>query len=114
MTSEEASQLKDYMRAVVDEGTATMLSGQSYSVAGKTGTAEYSMTDRGKKTHSWFVGFTNLDNPELVISVIIEGYDGNAGAKAVPNCKAGVGFLLLSIEKNKHKGDDRLHEYGVL
>ena len=35
MTSEEASQLKDYMRAVVDEGTATMLSGQSYSVAGK-------------------------------------------------------------------------------
>ena len=37
--------MKDYMRAVVDEGTATMLSGQSYSVAGKTGTAEYSMTD---------------------------------------------------------------------
>lgn len=86
MTSEEASQLKDYMRAVVDEGTATMLSGQSYSVAGKTGTAEYSMTD-GEKTHSWFVGFTNLDNPELVISVIIEGYDGNAGAKAVPIAK---------------------------
>ncbi len=50
MTSEEASQLKDYMRAVVDEGTATMLSGQSYSVAGKTGTAEYSMTDGGKNT----------------------------------------------------------------
>ena len=86
MTSEEALQLKDYMRAVVDEGTATMLSGQSYSVAGKTGTAEYSMTD-GEKTHSWFVGFTNVDNPELVISVIIEGYDGNAGAKAVPIAK---------------------------
>ena len=86
MTSEEASQLKDYMRAVVDEGTATMLSGQSYSVAGKTGNAEYSMTD-GEKTHSWFVGFTNVDNPELVISVIIEGYDGNAGAKAVPIAK---------------------------
>ena len=41
----------------------------------------------GKKTHSWFVGFTNVDNPELVISVIIEGYDGNAGAKAVPIAK---------------------------
>ena len=56
------------------------------TLAGKTGTAEYSMTD-GEKTHSWFVGFTNLDNPELVISVIIEGYDGNAGAKAVPIAK---------------------------
>lgn len=86
MTSDEAAQLKDYMKAVVDEGTATMLSGQSYTVAGKTGTAEYSMVD-GNKTHSWFIGFTNVDNPELVISVIIEGYDGNAGAKAVPIAK---------------------------
>ncbi len=86
MTSDEASQLKDYMKAVVDEGTATMLSGQSYTVAGKTGTAEYSMDD-GEKTHSWFIGFTNVDNPELVISVIIEGYDGDAGAKAVPIAK---------------------------
>ena len=86
MTSDEAAQLKEYMKAVVDEGTASMLSGQSYTAAGKTGTAEYSMDD-GEKTHSWFIGFTNVDNPELVISVIIEGYDGNAGAKAVPIAK---------------------------
>ena len=86
MTSEEAAQLKDYMQAVVNEGTASLLSGQSYTAAGKTGTAEYSMVD-GEKTHSWFIGFTNVDNPELVISVIIEGYDGNAGAKAVPIAK---------------------------
>ncbi|MGC4019745.1 MAG: penicillin-binding transpeptidase domain-containing protein [Muricomes sp.] len=86
MTLEEAAQLKDYMKAVVDEGTASMMSGGPYTVAGKTGTAEYSMED-GEKTHSWFMGFTNVDNPELVISVIIEGYDGNAGAKAVPIAK---------------------------
>ena len=69
MTSDEAAQLKEYMRAVVEEGTGM-----------------YSMDD-GEKTHSWFVGFTNVDNPELVISVIIEGYDGNSGAKAVPIAK---------------------------
>lgn len=86
MTSAEASQLKEYMEAVVQEGTGSLLNGDSYTVAGKTGTAEYSMTD-GEKTHSWFVGFTNVDNPELVISVIIEGYDGNDGAKAVPIAK---------------------------
>lgn len=86
MTTEEAVQLKEYMRAVVDEGTGMLLGGESYSVAGKTGTAEYSMVD-GEKTHSWFMGFTNVDNPELVISVIIEGYDGNDGAKAVPIAK---------------------------
>ena len=30
------------------------------------------------------MGFTNVDNPELVISVIVEGSDGQDGAKAVP------------------------------
>ena len=86
MSSDEAARLKEYMRAVVDEGTGMLLSGQVYTAAGKTGTAEYSMVD-GEKTHSWFMGFTNVDNPELVISVIVEGADGNDGAKAVPIAK---------------------------
>lgn len=86
MTSEEASQLKEYMTAVVTEGTASLFNGSSYTIGGKTGTAEYSIDD-GEKTHSWFIGFTNVDNPELVISVIIEGYDGQDGAKAVPIAK---------------------------
>lgn len=82
MTSKEAAQLKEYMKAVVDEGTGSVLKGKSYTVAGKTGTAEYSQSD-GEKTHSWFVGFTNVDNPELVISVITEGSDGSRSGKAV-------------------------------
>lgn len=82
MTSDEAAQLKEYMTAVVEEGTGSVLSGRSYTAAGKTGTAEYSLSD-GEKTHSWFAGFTNVDNPELVISVITEGSDGSAGGKAV-------------------------------
>lgn len=86
LTSAEASQLKEYMEAVVNEGTGSLLSGQTYTAAGKTGTAEYSMVD-GEKTHSWFMGFTNVDNPELVISVIVEGADGQDGARAVPIAK---------------------------
>lgn len=82
MTAEEAAQLKEYMSAVVSEGTGSALSGRSYTVAGKTGTAEYSLVD-GEKTHSWFVGFTNVDNPELVISVITEGSDGSSDGRAV-------------------------------
>ena len=80
MTREEASQLTEYMEAVVEEGTAKTLSGQGYSVAGKTGTAEYSVDK--EKVHSWFVGFTNVENPELVISVVVEGSDAT-GTKAV-------------------------------
>ena len=63
---------------VVEYGTASVLSGQSYTAAGKTGTAEYS-SDK-EKDHSWFVGMSNVDNPDLAISVIIEGSDGTAKA----------------------------------
>ena len=78
MTSGEAAKLKEYMTDVVQYGTAAVLSGQGYTAAGKTGTAEYS-SDK-EKDHSWFIGMTNVDNPDLVISVIIEASDGSAKA----------------------------------
>ena len=80
MTNEEAAQLTEYMKEVVNNGTASSLRGRNYTIAGKTGTAEYS-TDKDK-AHSWFVGFTDVDNPDLVISAVIEGAD-NTGARAV-------------------------------
>lgn len=86
MEAEEAAVLKSYMQSVVSDGTASLFNGASYTVAGKTGTAEYSLSD-GEKTHSWFVGMTNVDNPELIISIIVEGYDGKAESKAVPIAK---------------------------
>ena len=78
MTSSEAAQLKQYMTSVAEYGTGSVLSGQSYTAAGKTGTAEYSSD--AEKDHSWFIGMTNVDNPELVISVIVEQSDGSASA----------------------------------
>ena len=78
MTAAEAAQLKDYMTSVAEYGTASALSGGGYTAAGKTGTAEYSSDE--EKDHSWFIGMSNVDNPELVISVIIESSDGTASA----------------------------------
>ena len=84
ISSKEASQLKTYMRGVVENGTGSALSGESYTVAGKTGTAEYS-SDKDR-THSWFMGFSNVENPELAISVIVEGAD-RSGMSAVTVAK---------------------------
>jgi len=84
MTSKEAAQLKEYLSAVVEFGTASNLKNDIYTVAGKTGTAEYS-SDK-EKAHSWFVGFTNVDNPEIVISVVVESAD-NSGMSAVSVAK---------------------------
>ena len=57
------------------------MSGTSYTTAGKTGTAEYS-SDKNKD-HSWFIGMSNVDDPDLVVSVVIEAADGNAKAVTV-------------------------------
>ena len=82
-SEEESAALTDLMEAVVEEGSANELSGRSYRVAGKTGSAEYTKSDGSLGTHSWFVGFTNPDDPDLVIAVIAE--DGGAGSStAVP------------------------------
>lgn len=86
MTTEESAVLTELMCGVTEFGTGYEFSYEDYSVAGKTGTAEYS--DDKSKSHSWFVGFSNVDNPDLVVAVIMEGYDGNDEARSIPIAKS--------------------------
>ncbi|SEP89921.1 peptidoglycan glycosyltransferase [Lachnospiraceae bacterium NE2001] len=63
------------LQQVVTDGTASQyLGGKPYTVAGKTGTAEY---DNNGNCNSWFVGFSDVDDPDIVISVIVEDYTTN-------------------------------------
>lgn len=83
MTSSEAEVLTEYMEAVVQSGTASALKSSKYRAAGKTGTAEVGTNETA---HAWFVGFAPVDQPKIVVSVIVE----NAGAGseyAVPIAK---------------------------
>lgn len=84
MTEEETKELTTYMTEVVRSGTATSLSSLSYSVAGKTGSAEYDAT---KNSHAWFLGFAPADNPKVAVAVIVEGA-GTGSQYAVPVAKA--------------------------
>nr|WP_296006925.1 penicillin-binding transpeptidase domain-containing protein [uncultured Blautia sp.] len=83
MTESEAQVLKNLMAEVVSRGTGTQLSGETYSAAGKTGSAEYYGSDGSIKTHSWFIGFSNIENPDLAVAVIAEGA-GTGSRVAVP------------------------------
>ena len=84
MTAEEAALLTDYMTETVLSGTAAKLQSEVYTAAGKTGTAEYT-TDKNK-SHAWFVGFSNVADPDLVVCVIVEGA-GAGSDYAVPIAK---------------------------
>ncbi len=83
MSSEEAGILRDMMVAVVNEGTGTKLKGLSYTAAGKTGSAEYNSE---RDSHAWFTGFAPAEDPEVCVTIIIEGA-GSGGDYAVPIAK---------------------------
>lgn len=97
MSADEAETIGNYMITTVQSGTASALSGASYTAAGKTGSAEYDTASGERGTHSWFVGYTNVDNPELAIAVIAE--DGGSGSStAVPIAK----YIFDTYYQNKY------------
>lgn len=71
--------IKDGMRQTITNGSGTMLNALPVEVAGKTGTAQWSSI---AAPHSWFTGFAPYDNPEIVITVIVE--QGGDHALALP------------------------------
>ncbi|MCC3395321.1 penicillin-binding protein 2 [Clostridiales bacterium AHG0011] len=77
MTAGEAEGLTELMRTVVTEGTGSAVRTDAYTVAAKTGSAEF---ETGKETHAWFTGFAPVENPKLVVTVLVE--EGGSGGKA--------------------------------
>ena len=76
-TAGEAEGLAELMHAVVTEGTGSAVRTDAYTVAAKTGSAEF---ETGKETHAWFTGFAPVENPKLVVTVLVE--EGGSGGKA--------------------------------
>ena len=65
------------MRQTVTAGSARSLSSLPVTMAGKTGTAQWSSKH---DYHAWFTGFAPYDDPELVITVLVE--EGGEGSDA--------------------------------
>lgn len=86
LNSTEAAKLGDLMEEVVLSGTGSQLGGNGYSAAGKTGSAEFFRKDGTIGTHSWFVGYSNVEDPDIVVCVLAEGA-GTGSSFAVPAAK---------------------------
>ncbi|HWT74876.1 MAG TPA: penicillin-binding transpeptidase domain-containing protein [Mobilitalea sp.] len=82
MTSREADYIGKMMRLVVTDGTGKKLKNMDVEAAGKTGSADNS---KGK-AHAWFIGYAPYENPEIVVSVIVENV-GTGSEYAVPIAK---------------------------
>ena len=84
MSETEAEALTQLMTEVVESGTATKLKGQGYTAADKTGSAEYNSVKTD--SHAWFTGFAPVEDPQICVTIIIEGA-GSGGDYAVPIAK---------------------------
>ena len=77
--------LREGLRMVVTDGTATLLNdGSLPPVAGKTGTGE----DPPRPDHAWFGGYAPAGHPDLVIVAFGENSGGYGGTVAAPMVKA--------------------------
>jgi penicillin-binding protein 2 len=67
--SDTAKIIQDAMRQTVTNGSAMSLQNAIVEVAGKTGTAQWSQDGI---PHSWFTGFAPYDDPQIVVTILIE------------------------------------------
>lgn len=75
--------VREGLRQAVTAGSSHAMADLPFTSAGKTGTAQFGNEN---KTHSWFTAFAPYENPEIVITVIVEG-GGQGHELALPIAK---------------------------
>lgn len=105
VSAETSKQLRSYMETVMTEGTGKSAAVEGYSIGAKTGTAEKLPRNNGKHLLS-FAGFAPLDNPEVMIYVIVD--EPNVANQAVSSYVLDLSksimeeaFPYLNIPKNQ-------------
>lgn len=85
---------QSFMRAVQDgmrenvigaNGSGRSLASLPISAAGKTGTSQFDGADPSR-THAWFTSYAPYENPEIVVTILVEA-GGEGHAAAVPIAK---------------------------
>ncbi|MFZ2053284.1 MAG: penicillin-binding protein 2 [Candidatus Aminicenantales bacterium] len=94
--------IRGMWKCVNEEGTARGAKVEGFEVCGKTGSTQVIGRERAEKldkevkTHSWFSGFAPRDNPQVVVTVLVE-FGGMGGATAAPLAKE-----LFSLYREKY------------
>ncbi|MDH4358756.1 MAG: penicillin-binding protein 2 [Candidatus Berkelbacteria bacterium] len=77
--------VREGMRMTITQGSAYSVFGDGFpiKIAGKTGTAQFGNKE---KTHAWFTSFAPYDDPQIVVTILIEG-GGEGYQTAAPLAK---------------------------
>lgn len=102
--------------AVNNQGTGWAARVSDFDVCGKTGSTQVISEDKSEeleeketeeeeeeeevKTHSWFTGFAPRENPEIVVTVLVE-YGGMGGETAAPLARRLFNFYRKKYDRQK-------------
>lgn len=89
------------LREAVTYGSASSLNSLGVTMAGKTGTAQWT-ADPKKLPHAWFTGFAPYEKPEIAITVMIEE-GGEGSSVSVPVAKQFTDWYFNVYKKEKTK-----------
>ncbi len=104
LTKEELEVIKKGLEEVaINGGTAWPLFPFPIKTAGKTGTAEFGTPEQGAigkyNTHAWYSGFAPADNPQIAVTVLVEG-GGEGSSVAAPVVKEIFRWYLSNDKTN--------------
>lgn len=99
---ETAASVKALMRQVVTDGTASSLKNATWSLAGKTGTAQIGVDkDRYNK---WMIGFGPVETPRYSVAVLLRSVDDAGDQRAIKIFEK-VMNNLADLEKSGQKSE---------
>ena len=97
ISKEVSDQMKQYLRAVVTDGSASAAGVDGYDVGGKTGTAQKFDTETGQgakgKYLVSFIGYAPQEHPEVLVYVIVD--EPNVEDQAHSSYALGIAHNIL-------------------
>lgn len=94
-SKEHLDTVKRGLRDAIVYGSAKSLNDLPITIAGKTGTAEWSSKD---SPHAWFTSFAPYPSPKIVLTILIE--EGGEGSQvAVPVAKEFYSWWATKVDK---------------
>lgn len=83
ISQSQADQMKDYLRAIVAEGTAKSAKDDDLHISGKTGTAELKLSkESSAHENGWFVGYPT-DDEDILIAMMMEKVEDEGSSSYV-------------------------------
>ncbi len=87
--------VQEAMRETVTLGSGRELANLPVEAAGKSGTSQFDGSDPSR-THAWFTAYAPFDDPQIVVTVLVEA-GGEGHIAAVPVVRDAISYWAKNV-----------------